>query len=82
MPEDGCRFVVHFAKARVKTSDLTLIADTEFKLVNDESGKAVWVSGNVKAQTKKEVLKMLDDGFETKTIVEALGITKGYISRI
>ena len=36
VPEDGCRFIVHFAKARVRTSDLTMIEDREFKLVSDD----------------------------------------------
>ena len=28
-PEDGARFIVHFSKARVSTSRLNLIGDTE-----------------------------------------------------
>jgi 5S rRNA maturation endonuclease (ribonuclease M5) len=82
VPEDGARFIVHFSKARVPTSDLNLIADTEFKLIEDETGKYTWTHNNVKAERKIEVLKMLDEGFDQNTIAEALGITKGRVSQI
>lgn len=81
-PEDGCRFVVHFTKARVKTSDLNLISNTEFHLNQNESGQTVWTYKNVKAERKLEVIKMLDEGFDQKAIAEAMGISKGYISKI
>jgi 5S rRNA maturation endonuclease (ribonuclease M5)/uncharacterized protein YerC len=81
-PEDGCRFIVHFTKARVKTKDLSLISNTELQLNQNESGQTVWTYKNVKAERKLEVIKMLDEGFDQKTIAEAMGISKGYISKI
>jgi 5S rRNA maturation endonuclease (ribonuclease M5) len=81
-PEDGCRFIVHFTKARVKTADLNLISDTEFKLDQDENGQTVWMFKNVRAERKVEVIKMLDDGFDQKTIAEALSISSGRVSQI
>jgi len=81
-PEDGAKFIVHFSKARVQTSKLNLISDTEFKLTQDEDGKYVWTYGNLKQERKQEIIKMIDEGFDQKSIVEALGITKGYVSRI
>jgi hypothetical protein len=81
-PEDGCRFICHFSKARIATKDLPLISDTEFKLVEQDSGHLTWEWKNVKKERKKEILKMLDDGLDYETITKNLGITKGYISRI
>jgi hypothetical protein len=82
VPEDGARFVIHFSKSRVQTKYLNLIGDTEFKLIQDENGKSIWSWGNVKREAKREIITMLDKGFEQKAISEALGITKGYVSQI
>jgi len=80
--EDGARFVVHFTKQRVQNKYLKLLADTEFKLIQDESGHYVWSTSNVKGAHKREVLKMFDDGFDQKAIVEMTGLSKGYVSKI
>jgi hypothetical protein len=82
VPEDGCRFIVHFAKARVRTSDLTLIEDREFKLVADDTGRSIWTHQTVRVQNKYEVLRLLDEGSTQTDIVKALGITKGRVSQI
>lgn len=81
-PEDGCRFIVNFSKARVRTNELNKIADTEFKLQQDESGKLVWTWGNVKAGIKIEILRLLDEGMTQKDIKDTLGIDKGYVCRV
>lgn len=81
-PEDGCRFIVNFSKARVRTSELNQIADMEFKLQQDETGKLVWTWGNVKAEIKNEILKLLDEGFSQTDIHNTLNIDKGYVSRV
>ncbi len=81
-PEDGCRFIVHFTKARVSSRDLKAVADTEFKLITDEQGEALWTWANVKAEAKREAIKMIDAGMEQKTIADTLGITKGRVSQI
>lgn len=81
MPEDGARFVVHFGKARVQTSRLNLISDTEFKLMLDESGNHVWTFGNVRKETKNEILRLLDEGMTQTDIGKTLSIDKGYVSR-
>ena len=80
--EDGCRFIVNFSKARVRTSELNQIADVEFKLIQNESGKLVWTWGNVKAEMKNEILKLLDEGMTQKDVKDSLGIDKGYVCRI
>jgi hypothetical protein len=82
VPEDGCRFIVHFAKARVRTSDLKLIEDREFKLTADESGCTVWTHQTVRAQNKFEVLKLLDEGISQIDVAKTLGLTKGRVSQI
>jgi len=81
-PEDGARFIVHFSKSRVQTKYLSLIGDTEFHLTQDESDHYLWTFNSVKAERKREVLKMLDEGFDQKAISETLGISKGYVSQI
>jgi len=82
-PEDGARFIAHFSKARIPTVDLQLIADTEFKLVQNESGENVWTWANVKGHRKREILKMLDEGLEYEAIKQQLGLSsKGYITKI
>jgi len=81
-PEDGARFIVRFTKSRVKTSDLHLVADTEFKLIHDENKNLVWAWGSVRAETKKEVLRLLDEGMSQADVKNTLGIDKSYVSRI
>ncbi len=81
-PEDGCRFILHFDKARVAHEHLPVLADHEFKLVQDEHGQLVWIFGSVKRERKKEILSRLDEGVSQKDISDTLGIDKGYVSRI
>ena len=80
--EDGARFIVHFSKARVNTTDLNSISDIEFHLIQNESGEHTWTWVGVKAENKRSIIKMVAEGYDQKTIVEELGITKGYVSRI
>jgi len=82
VPEDGCRFIVHFAKARVRTVDLKLIADTEFNLITDEAGRFTWTHADVKASTKNEILRLLNEGLTQKAISDDLALSKGYVSKI
>ena len=81
-PEDGARFIAHFVKARVGTSDLNKIGDTEFKLIQNETGEHTWTYGNVRAENKRLVVEMLGQGIEQKTIAETLELSKGYVSKV
>ena len=81
-PEDGARFIVHFNKARVQTSRLNLLGDTEFKLILDETGDHTWTCSNVKKETRSEVLRLLDEGMTQTDIKNTLGIHKGTVSKI
>lgn len=81
-PDDGARFIIHFSKARVSTGDLSLISDTEFKLIQDEADRYVWTWGNIKKERKREILKMLDEGMDYNAIVEALDISKSLITKV
>ena len=81
-PEDGCKFIMHFAKARVKTQDLLSITDTQFQLREDESGQLIWTCGNIKTETKKEVLRLTDEGAKGSEIASIVGVTKQYVSKI
>ncbi len=81
-PEDGARFVVNFTKSRIRTSRLHLIADTEFKLIQGEDGGYIWTWGNVRANNKNEVLKLLDEGLPQTDVASTLGIGKAAVSKI
>jgi uncharacterized protein YerC len=80
-PEDGARFIVHFAKARVQTKYLNLISDTEFKLQSID-GVQVWTHEGVKASNEREVIRMLDDGMTYRDIAKDLNISVGVITKI
>lgn len=81
-PENGADFIVSFSKSRVPFEALKLMQDYRFTLTQDDGGHAIWTFGSVKAERKKEVKRMLDEGHSYDEIVATLGITKGYISRI
>jgi hypothetical protein len=81
-PEDGARFVANFKKARVRTADLPLIADTQFQLTEDQNGQLAWTWGNVRKETKIEVLRMVNEGYKQTEIGDLLGITRGRVSQI
>jgi putative DNA primase/helicase len=82
VPEDGAKFLVHFTKHRVSTNKLKDIADTQFQLTEDESDLLVWSWGNVKAETKLEVLRLLDEGHNQSDVASIVGVHKGYVSKI
>lgn len=81
-PEDGCRFIAHFSKSRVRTQDLPLIPDMQFQLRQDETGKLVWTWGNIKTESKREVLRLTDEGVKGSDIALVVGVTKQYVSKI
>lgn len=81
-PEDGADFILSFSKSRVSYEDLPLLQDMRFQLRKDDSDQLIWTWVSVKAETKREVLRMLSDGHSPKEIVENLGISKGRISQI
>ncbi len=80
--EDGARFVVKFLKARIPHEDLSAIADTEFHWRPGANDCMVWTWRNIKRHNRVEVLKLLDEGISQKDIAEALGVDKGYVSRL
>jgi hypothetical protein len=82
VPEDGAKFIVHFTKHRVRTNKLKDIADTQFQLTEDEKGRLVWSWGNVKAETKLEVLRLLDEGHNQSEVANIVGVHKGTVSKI
>jgi hypothetical protein len=82
VPEDGARFICSFKKARVATSDLPLIADTQFRLTEDQDGCLVWAWENVRKETRKEILRLSDEGHKGTDIAAALGITRGRVSQV
>jgi putative DNA primase/helicase len=81
-PEDGCRFITSFTKARVSLAALPLIGETEFKLIEQQEGEYSWSWANVKRERKREILKMLDEGMEYPTIRATLDVAKSYITKV
>lgn len=78
--QDGARFVIHFNKARLTNTDLKLISDMEFRLVENE-GKLAWTWESVKNTSKVEVLKLLGEGHSQKEIADRLRMSKGQVSK-
>ena len=85
-PEDGCRFITNFTKARVRTADLQLIADTEFSLIQNELGNTEWTytlsEKNHSNKKKQHIIKLIADGMSYSDIAEIVGIAKSYIAKI
>jgi len=79
--EDGAKFVVRFKKARVRTSDLSLISDVEFKL-EEVSGQIIWTWGNMKTKNRLQILTMLSDGESQAEVARTLGVDRSYVNRI
>lgn len=81
-PEMGCDFIATVEKARVPAEHLSALADVRMTLVSNSDGTVEWRWGNAKGEMKKVILEMLRSGASYDEIVEATGVTKGYISRI
>jgi len=82
IPEDGCRFIASFIKARVSQDSLSLIGDTEFQLEQTSDGKYEFKTKNIRKALKEDIIRMLGEGTKQTKIAEALHIDKGYVSRI
>jgi hypothetical protein len=81
-PEEGCKFILNFGKARVRTQDLGLITDTQFQLREDGTGQLKWAFGSIKAESKKEILKLTDEGVKGSDIASLVGVSRAYVSKI
>jgi len=81
-PEEGCKFIMHFAKARVKTQDLGLVTDTQFQLTEDETGQLIWTWGGIKSQNKREILRLTDEGMKSTDVASSIGVTRQYVSKV
>lgn len=80
-PDEGCRFIAHFTKSRVRSSELPLIADTEFWLTEQDE-HPTWVWGDVRKQSRKDILRLLDEGLSQADVARSLNVDKAYVSRI
>jgi hypothetical protein len=76
-PSEGCEFIAHFTKNRVRSGDHHLIADLKFKY---NAGKWHWEQGA--KDTKFQVYELLNDGFSQNQIAKELKLTAGRISQI
>jgi putative DNA primase/helicase len=81
-PDEGARFIFRFSKARIANKYLGLIADTEFKLLQDQSGHYTWSYRDVKKPSKQRVIKKLGDGMRQIDIHKDTGLSTGQVSKI
>jgi hypothetical protein len=79
--EQGCHFIVKFKKARVRTSQLPLIADVEFQLT-EKDGIPVWAWDDVKTRTSTQIVRLLSEGMKQGEVAEILKISKGQVSKL
>ena len=82
LPEQGCRFILHFSKSRVSTKSLSLISDFEFQLREDPSGASTWTYGDVRGETKKAVIRHFADGTKQSDIASLIAVSAGRVSQI
>jgi putative DNA primase/helicase len=80
--EDGCRFILTFEKARLRTKYLVHTKQLEFQFTENEHGKPIWTHKTVKAATKVRILQLLDEGISQKGVAEMLEVDPGYVSRV
>lgn len=80
--EDGARFVAHFAKHRIRTRDLLLIADTEFKVMDCGEEGISYIWGDVKKQKKTQILRLSDEEMGVSEIAKTLDVAKSYVSKV
>lgn len=80
--EDGCKFILSFMKARVRTRYLSQITDLQFQHDEDKHGRAQWTWAGVKGESKKEILRRLNEGNSQAEVSRDLGIDKSYVSRV
>jgi hypothetical protein len=74
--EDGCRFIMEFNKNRVVSGDQFLLADLEFKYE-----RGVWTWEPVKVKATNKILRLLDEGYSQKEVVDLLEISKSHVSQ-
>jgi RecA-family ATPase len=82
LPEDGARFITHFSKHRIRTRDLPLIADTEFKVMESEQDGITCVYGDVKKQKKLEILRLSDEELSVSDIAKTVDVAKSYVTKV
>ncbi len=79
-PSDGALFEVHFEKARgIYGPD---VDPFEARLTDDERGRQLWVTKRLSESSLEKVAALLRDRFPQKDIVQKLGLTKGYVSKL
>ena len=64
----GARFILSFAKSRVCTRVAHLLKDVEFHLRETPEGCVFWEFVDVKAESKEEILQMLNNGVKNRDI--------------
>jgi hypothetical protein len=79
-PEKGADFIVSFSKSRVPYEYLQFMQDTRFTLGKNEHGETIWTWGASRAEVKKEILRLLNEGKTYDEIHADLKIARGSIT--
>lgn len=79
-PDQGARFEVHFEKSRgIYGYD---VKPFEALLTTSPDRRQVWTLKDLEDSLFDRLVDLLNDGYNQKDAAEALGKTKGYISKL
>lgn len=79
-PKDGCRLNATLTKSRSLTG--AEAEPFEFKLIDTPTGGITWQTTAKSESNKALIINMLGEGFPQREIPGALGVDKGYVSRV
>jgi Helix-turn-helix domain len=77
-PSQGCRFEVHFEKARGLTGDVPVPFEAKLK---PEREKAVWTTRTLEDAHYAEILELKKEGMSIRNIAKELGMSKSAVQR-
>ncbi len=78
-PEQGCRFEVHFEKARGLAGDD--VKPIELMMTKDENGIITWVSRSIEDSRHDKILELHEMGMSQTDIAKELDINKSTVCR-
>ena len=77
-PSQGCRFEVHFEKARGLTGEATVPFEATLE---SREGGAVWTTRNLEDAHLAEILELKKEGMSVRDIARELGMSKSAVQR-
>ncbi|MBW2647505.1 MAG: AAA family ATPase [Deltaproteobacteria bacterium] len=79
-PEDGCNLEATLTKSRSLTG--AEAAPFTFAIVPHTEGGLTWVTSGAKESRREMIIALLGNGEKQNETAEAVGVSKGYVSRI